>query len=223
MSTVITPSVNVEIMGKRYAVPPGITLVQAMWHVGLEVVRGIGCLGGVCGACATYYRLPGQPTLKSGLACQLRVEEGLSFSFAPAFPVHKPIYHIEEITEPRQDLFRYFPEAALCRNCNACTEACPQDIDVRTGIWKTAFGDFQAAADLFLPCVMCNLCVPVCIAGISSNQVGLYARRTQGAIFNPMPPGLETRIEEIENGKYDAAWERLAGLSEAELAVCPAD
>ncbi len=213
--------VTVEITGKRYRVPSGITLIQAMWHAGHEITRGIGCLGGVCGACATYYRTPGSHALQAGLACQILVEEGLSFSLAPAFPIHKPIYKMEEISDPKQELFKYFPEAALCRNCNACTEACPQEIDVRTGIWKAAFGDFQAAAELFLPCVMCSLCVPVCIAEISSNQVGLYARRVQGAFLNPKPHALERRIGEIESGKYDAEWEHLATLSQDELKTCP--
>jgi len=213
--------VNVEIMGKRYQVPAGITLIQAMWHVGHEITRGIGCLGGVCGACATYYRTSESHELKTGLACQLLVEEGMSFSLLQSFPVRKPIYHIEEISDPKQALFKYFPEAALCRNCNACSEACPQDIDVRTGIWKAAFGDFKGASELFLPCVMCNLCVPVCIAKISSNQVGLYARRVQGVFFEQRPPDLLSRTEEIASGKFDAEWKQILALSKEALATCP--
>ena len=213
--------VNIEIMGKPYAVPRGITLVQAMWHVGMELTRGIGCLGGVCGACSTQYRMPGSHELKTGLACQLIVEEGLSFSLVQSFPVRKPVYQMEEITDPKQSLFKHFPEAAFCRNCNACTRACPQGIDVRTGIWKAAFGDFKGASDLFLPCVMCSLCVPVCIAEISSNQVGLYSRRVQGAILNQKPAELLARIDEIEKGKFDSAWNRLFSLSKEELATVP--
>jgi succinate dehydrogenase/fumarate reductase-like Fe-S protein len=209
--------VNVEIMGKRYQVPSGITLIQAMWHVGHEITRGIGCLGGVCGACGTYYRTEGSHELKTGLACQLLVEEGLSFSLLQSFPVRKPVYNMEEISDPKKALFQYFPEAALCRNCNACSEACPQDIDVRTGIWKAAFGDFKGASELFLPCVMCNLCVPVCIAEISSNQVGLFARRVQGVFFEQKSSDLIVRTEEITAGKFNAEWERVLSLSKEEL------
>ncbi len=219
MSTVniVENVVTVEIMGKKYEVPQGITLVQAMWHTGHEMVREIGCLGGVCGACATIYRTPDSHKLKSGLGCQLVVEEGMSFSISRSFPVKKPIYHLEEMADPKQDLFKYFPEVAHCRNCNACTEACPQGIDVRTGIWKAVFGDFKGASDLFMPCVMCNLCVPVCIAEISSNQVGLYVRRAQSVFFNDRPPILLKRIEEIKNGKFDSEWDTLFSLSEKEL------
>ncbi len=210
--------VNVEIMGKRYQVPAGITLIQAMWHVGHEITRGIGCLGGVCGACGTYYRTNGSHELKTGLACQLLVEEGISFSLLQSFPVRKPVYQIQEISDPKQALFQYFPEAALCRNCNACSEACPQEIDVRTGIWKAAFGDFKGASELFLPCVMCNLCVPVCIAEISSNQVGLYSRRVHG-VFSPRPSDLISRTEEIAAGKFNSEWERVLSLSKEEIAT----
>lgn len=219
-STEKTNRVAVEIMGKRYQVPPGITLIQAMWHTGHTISRGIGCLGGVCGACSTLYRTPGSHELKSGLGCQLIVEEGMSFSLSVSFPVQKPIYKMNEIADPKQDLFKYFPEAALCRNCNACTEACPQGIDVRTGIWKAAFGDFKAASDLFLSCVMCSLCVPVCIAEISSNQVGLYVRRTQGVFFTERPPQLNARIDEIKKGKFSPEWEKLQEMSEEELKSC---
>lgn len=213
--------VTVEIMGKKYRVPQGITLIQAMWHTGHQITRGIGCLGGVCGACATLYRTKGSYELKQGLGCQLIVEEGMSFSLSAPFPVQKPVYKMEEISDPKQDLFNYFPEVALCRNCNACTEACPQGIDVRTGIWKAAFGDFKEASNLFLSCVMCSLCVPVCIAEISSNQVGLYVRRAEGVFFNKRPPQLSNRIEEIHCGKYDADWEKLMKMSEEELKTCP--
>ncbi len=209
--------VTVEIMGRKYEVPQGITLVQAMWYTGHEMIREIGCLGGVCGACATLYRTPDSHKLKSGLGCQIIVEEGMSFSISRSFPVRKPIYHLEEIDDPKQDLFKYFPEVAHCRNCNACTEACPQGIDVRTGIWKAVFGDFKDASDLFMPCVMCNLCVPVCIAEISSNQVGLYVRRAQSVFFSDRHPILLKRIEEIKDGKFDSEWETLFSLSEKEL------
>jgi ferredoxin len=213
--------VTVEIMGKKYQVPQGITLIQAMWHTGHQIMRGIGCLGGVCGACATLYRTKGSYELKQGLGCQLIVEEGMSFSLSAPFPVQKPIYRMEEISDPKQEIFKYFPEVALCRNCNACTEACPQGIDVRTGIWKAAFGDFKEASNLFLSCVMCSLCVPVCIAEISSNQVGLYVRRAEGVFFNERPPQLSDRIEEIQCGKYDPQWEKLMKMSEEELKTCP--
>ena len=49
---VMTPRmVTIEIAGKKVDVPEGITVVKAMWYAGIDVVRGVGCLGGFCGAC----------------------------------------------------------------------------------------------------------------------------------------------------------------------------
>ena len=61
--------VTVEIAGKKYEVPEGITIIKALWYSGQEVVRGAGCLGGFCGACAAYYRTKDDPKVQdlSGL------------------------------------------------------------------------------------------------------------------------------------------------------------
>jgi len=209
--------VTVEIEGKPFQVPAGVTLMKAMWYAGKEVLRGAGCLGGFCGACATYYRTKDDPKVKTCLACSMAVEDGMSFSFMPAFPARKAIYNLQELKDPKQDLFELYPEAPLCRNCNACTEACPQKIDVREGVWKAVFGDFKAVSDMFMDCVMCGLCAPVCIADIAPNLVAVYASRAQGAHFTEKPEGLSTRIKEISDGQYQEEWDRILQLSDEAL------
>ena len=47
--------VTVEIAGKKYEVPEGITIIKALWYSGQEVVRGAGCLGG--------FAAPAPPTI----------------------------------------------------------------------------------------------------------------------------------------------------------------
>ena len=209
--------VTVEIEGKPFQVPAGITLMKAIWYAGRDVVRGAGCLGGFCGACATYYRTKDDPKVKTCLACAKAVEDGMSFSFMPAFPARKAIYNLQELKDPKQDLFEIYPEAPLCRNCNACTEACPQKIDVREGVWKAVFGDFKAVSDMFMDCVMCGMCTPVCIADIAPNLVALYASRAQGVHFTEKPEGLAKRIQAIEEGKYQQEWDRILQCSDEEL------
>jgi len=213
--------VTVEIAGKKYEVPAGITVIKALWYAGQEVIRGIGCLGGFCGACATYYRTKDDPKVKTCLACQTAVQDGMSFSMVPPFPARKATYNLAELTDPKQDLFNLYPEAPLCRNCNACTEACPQTIDVREGVWRAVFGDFKTVSKMFMDCVMCGLCAPVCIADIAPNFVALYASRVQGAHFTERPERLERRIKEIADGKYQEEWDRILKMNEQELAkVC---
>ena len=209
--------VTVEIAGKSHQVPAGVTLMKALWYTGHEVTRGAGCLGGFCGACATYYRTPGDPKVKSGLACSMAVEDGMSFSFMPQFPARKAVYNLLDLKNPKQDLFELYPEAPLCRNCNACTEACPQSIDVREGVWRAVFGDFKAVSEAFINCVMCGMCTPVCIADIAPNLVAVYASRAHGVHFTEEPKGLHRRIKEIDQGRYEKDWERILCLSDEEL------
>lgn len=209
--------VTVEISGKTYQVPEGITLLKALWHTGHEVTRGAGCLGGFCGACGTYYRTKDDPKVKTCLACSTAVEDGMSFSFVPQFPARKAIYNIEELKDPKQALFELYPEAPLCRNCNACTEACPQGIDVREGVWRAVFGDFKAVSEAFMNCVMCGMCAPVCIADIAPSLVAVYASRAQGVRYSEKPEGLGTRIQEIEQGRFDQDWKRILSMSDEEL------
>ena len=211
------PMVMVEIAGKSFRVPAGITLMKALWYTGHEVIRGAGCLGGFCGACATYYRTQDDPKVKTCLACSHAVEDGMSFSFAPVFPARKATYDLNQLENPKQDLFKLYPEAPLCRNCNACTEACPQQIDVREGVWKAVFGDFKAVSETFMDCVMCGLCVPVCIADIAPNLVGVYASRAYGVREMEKPPGLFDRIQAIAEGQYNDDWDRVLKMTDDEL------
>ena len=69
--------IPIYIMGKKYDVPGTLTIMTAMEYAGYQLVRGVGCRGGVCGACATVYRMPGTPRIEIGLACQTIV--GIDF------------------------------------------------------------------------------------------------------------------------------------------------
>src|ERR1700675_3130339 len=81
--------VTIEIAGKKYEVPEGITIIKALWYSGQEVVRGAGCLGGFCGACAAYYRTKDDPKVRTCLASQMAVQEGMSIHKRPPSPAAK--------------------------------------------------------------------------------------------------------------------------------------
>ncbi|HEY5594145.1 MAG TPA: 4Fe-4S dicluster domain-containing protein [Nitrospiria bacterium] len=210
--------ITVEIMGRPYAVPEGLTMLRAMWYTGHEVIRGAGCLGGFCGACAATYRTKDDVRLRNALACQMLVEDGMSFYLNFSYyPNRKAVYNLDAIADTKQELFKIYPEASLCRNCNACTEACPQGIDVRDGVWKAVFGDFEKVSEMFMDCVMCGQCIPVCIADIAPNHVALYASRALGARLTSPPQNLTQRVAEIQSGKYAAEWTRILSMNEEEL------
>ena len=59
-------------MGKKYTVPSELTIMDAMEYAGYQLIRGCGCRNGFCGACASVYRIKGDPEIKVGLACQTK-------------------------------------------------------------------------------------------------------------------------------------------------------
>ena len=89
--------VNVYFFGKRYQVPGDLTIMTAMEYAGYQLVRGCGCRNGFCGACATIYRIKGKNELKTCLACQTQVQEGMYVASIPFFPTDKRTYNINEL------------------------------------------------------------------------------------------------------------------------------
>jgi ferredoxin len=213
-----SPLVSVEIMGKPQRVPQGITVLQAMWYAGHELIRGVGCLGGTCGACGIVYRTRDTFELKNGLGCQTLVEEGMSFSMVSHFAAARASYKIAELKDPKEALFSLYPEAARCVNCNACNRVCPQGIDVRSSVWCAVFGNFDQVAELTMSCNNCGLCVMRCPADMAPNLIALYARRAYGAHELKPPERLTRRIAEISSGAYQAEWERVRLSDDAALA-----
>ena len=89
--------VDIFIMGKRYGVPSDLTVQKAMEYAGFHIIRGCGCRGGVCGACAMVYRTPESHKIKTALACVTQVEEGMTIFNLPYFPSQKAV---EMFTKP---------------------------------------------------------------------------------------------------------------------------
>ncbi len=211
----ISRSVTITVAGETHQVPEDITIIQAMWHLGRSMEKNIGCLGGACGACVVVTRLPGQMLPHTALACQMMVAEGLNISFLQGDPSEKAIAPLPLESPSRETVFQYYPETKRCVACNACTQACPQKIDVMAGVREMLTGDLAVVAERFTTCVMCGLCAAVCDAGIRPHRMGLYARRLAGAFHPKKPVQLLNRIEEIASDKFNAAWDRV--MQETEL------
>ena len=91
-------------MGKRYEVPPSLTIMKAMEYAGYVLVRGVGCRGGFCGACATVYRVKGDERLKFGLACQTVVQPDMYLGQIPFFPAQHSTYDLNTAQARALDL-----------------------------------------------------------------------------------------------------------------------
>ncbi len=202
-------TVDVFFFGKKYSVPASLTIMIAMEYAGYTLKRGCGCRHGFCGACATIYRIKGKNELKTCLACQTQVEDGMYVASIPFFPTDKRRYDIEALQADQQVMAQLYPEIYSCIGCNACTKACPQNLNVMQYIACAQRGDFEGCAALSFDCVGCGCCSVRCPAGISHPHVGLLARRLTGKYIVPKSKHLEKRVQEIREGQYDALIEQI--------------
>ncbi len=209
--------ISIYIMGKRYDVPPSLTIMKAMEWAGYTLVRGVGCRGGFCGACGTAYRVQGDPKLYFGLACQTVVEPNMYLAQIPFFPAQRAAYRIEELTPTAATLFKLYPEVLRCLGCGTCTKACPQELDVRDYMASAMRGDIAGVAQKSFDCIMCGLCAARCPAEEAQYNIAILARRLYGRYLAPRSAHLERRVEEIEEGIFRAPIAELMAMDGAEL------
>jgi heterodisulfide reductase subunit C len=209
--------VRVYLMGKPYEVPAVLTIMGAMEYAGYQLVRGVGCRNGFCGACATIYRIKGDNELKVCLACQTKVEENMFVATLPFFPLDKKTYNIEEIKPSEEIMMQLYPEIYSCIGCNACTKSCTQGLNVMQYIAYAQRGEYKKCAEESFACVMCGVCSSRCPAGISHAQVSLLARRLNGKYLAPESKHLTKRVDEIKAGKMDDAMKEIMSKSMEEM------
>ncbi len=212
-----TKMVTVFIMGQKYEVPEGSTILNAIEYAGYQLKKGVGCREGFCGACATVYRLPGDYKLRGGLACQTVVQEGMYLTQIPFTPAQKAIYDIDEVKPDISTFQKFYPEVFRCLGCNACSKVCPQELKVMDYIQAIMRGDLELAADLSFDCIMCGLCTMRCPAEMAQYNIALLARRLYGKYMMPKPEFLYKRIEEVEQGKFEEEFKEMMSLSPEEL------
>jgi ferredoxin len=195
--------IPVYIMGKRYDVPPSLTIMKAMEWAGYTLVRGVGCRGGFCGACATVYRIKDDPKLYFGLACQTVVKPEMYLGQIPFFPAKRASYDISKLEPIATTLFTTYPETLRCLGCGTCTKACPQELNVKGYMAAAMRGDIATVANMSFDCIMCGLCAARCPAEEPQYNIAILARRLYGKYLAPRSPHLAQRVDEIQSGKFD--------------------
>ena len=209
--------VKIYITGKEYEVPRELTILKAMEYAGYRLIRGCGCRGGFCGACATVFRTKGDYRLKVGLACQAVVQDGMYLAQIPFFPAEKACYDLEELQPSAEQLLQVYPELYRCLGCNVCTKVCPQDIQVMDYMQAALRGDIARAADLSFDCLMCGLCASRCPAETVQYNIAILCRRLYGRHVAPRAKHVQDRIDEIEEGVFDGELEQLMQKDEETL------
>jgi len=209
--------ISIYIMGKGYEVPPSLTIMKAMEYAGYKLVRGVGCRGGFCGACATVYRTAGDYKLKVALACQAVVEPEMYIAQIPFFPAERALYKLDELGPAFETLVQIYPELLRCLSCGTCTKACPQDIDVKDYMAEAMRGNIAAVANKSFDCIMCGLCAARCPAEEVQYNIAILCRRLYGKYLAPKARHLSERVAEIEAGEFDESLREMKSLGEEEL------
>lgn len=205
--------ITISILGRKYKVPAGLTIMQAMEFSGYRFIRSCGCRAGFCGACTTLYRIEGDYRLQTAMACQTRAEDGMYLTQIPFTPAERAIYDINKLTPGIEAFLTHYPEILRCLGCNACTKACPQDIDVMEYIAAGKRGDVALMAELSFDCIQCGLCAMRCPAELAQYNYAQLARRLHGKYETPAPDHLLNRVKEIESGKYGKEFDELMNTS----------
>jgi Fe-S oxidoreductase len=222
MATATTPELAVKtipiyVMGKRYDVPDTLTIMKALEYAGYQYIRGCGCRGGVCGACATVYRKAGDYKIRTGLACQTVVEPEMYLTQIPFYPANRASYDFESMEPTPESIYKLYPELFRCVACNACTKVCPMDVEVLDYVSALKRGDISAAAEISFDCIQCGLCASRCMGEMAQYHIAQLARRLHGGKLAPKAQHLQEICEKIEAGAFDDELTELKGLDQEAL------
>jgi len=208
---------DIYVMGKRYQVPEGLTIMTALEYCGYRLIRGCGCRAAFCGACGTVYNFKNDPTLRYALACQELVEQDMYLTQIPFFPASKPDYDLEKMESTGEQILKIYPELVTCFGCNNCTKSCPQDLEVMEFMSAAIRGDIKEVAIKSFDCLMCGLCAARCPQGLVPYNIALLSRRLYGRYMAPRSKQIDERIAEIKAAKFDAEIEELQKMGIEEL------
>ncbi len=209
--------IPIYIMGKKYEVPETLTIMKAMEYAGYKYIRGCGCRGGVCGACSTVYRKPGDYKIYTGLACQTVVEPEMYLTQLPFYPANRATYNFAGLTGRPEEIFEIYPELFRCVACNACTKVCPMDVEVMDYISALKRGDIAEAARLSFDCIQCGLCASRCYGEMPQYHIAQMARRLYGAYLTPRAEHLKTMVANIQAGRFKDGLAELKAMDKETL------
>jgi len=206
--------IPIYVMGKRYEVPEGLTIMKAMEYAGYKFIRGCGCRGGICGACGTIYRKPGDYKIYTALACQTAAEPNMYLTQLPFYPANHAASDYGKLTGAPEQIHGLYPELFRCVACNACSKICPMDVPVMDVIAYIKRGDVERAARESFDCIQCGLCASRCFAEAPQYHIMQLARRIYGGKLAPQARHSAEAAQAVKvERKYDPMLTKLMGMS----------
>ena len=135
----------------------------------------------------------------------------------PFYPANRAPYTIEALSAAPEEIFALYPELFRCVACNACTKACPMDIEVMDYIAAAKRGDIEAVAKISFDCIQCGLCAMRCPAEIVPYNIGQLARRLYSKYVDGPTQHVLDRVKEIGEEVYDEEINELMKSSKEDL------
>ncbi len=208
---------TIHIMGKKYVVPAGLTIMKSLEYSGYQLTRGCGCRGGVCGACSTIYRIKDNPKWQIGLACQVNAEDGMHLVQIPYTPAYRAMFDVQTMPCTDENVLTAYPTLKRCMGCNTCTNSCPLGLKVLDYVSAILTGDFETAKHLSMECVMCSMCAARCPADLVPMNMAMMVRRLMGKKAHKNTPQFTARLKDIRDGKWTEEIARYKTLDRAAL------
>jgi succinate dehydrogenase/fumarate reductase-like Fe-S protein len=209
--------VLIVFLGQSYRVPALSTVLQALEGVGYRFIHGVGCRGGLCGACAFVGRVEGQDESKPGLACQSIVEDGLHVMMVSSWPVRRATHTLAGKGAQYQTVREAYPELLRCMGCNTCTRTCPQDLPVMDMMSEAFRNEFRRICQDSFDCILCGMCGARCPADIAPFNIFLYVRRLSGLYLTPPSRNAARRVEELDADKFEPELDHLMKANKDEM------
>ena len=210
--------IPIYVMGMRYMVPEGLTIMKAMEYAGYKYIRGCGCRGGICGACGTVYRKPGDYKIYTALACQTTVEPDMHLVQLPFYPANRAACNYMELTGTPDEIYKLYPEVFRCVACNACSKICPMDVPVLDVISLIKQGNIEKAAREAFDCIQCGLCTSRCLGEMPQYHLMQLVRRLYGGKIAPKAKHNAEAAEAVKvERKYDDMLKKLMSMSTDDL------
>ena len=219
MSEASNGTYTIHILGKKYEVPAGLTIMKSIEYAGYRLTHGCGCRGGVCGACATIYRMENDTKWHICLACQTNAADGMHLVQLPYVPSYRASSDVTKEECTPETVARFYPTLKRCMGCNTCTNTCPISLPVLDYVSAIIQGDFETARELSIECISCGMCAARCPGELAPMNMALMVRRLMGRAAHKNTPEFQQRLTDIRNDKFKAEITKYKGMTKEDLQV----